>query len=69
MHAGPDPADGAPEPTPVVGAADATWSTPAGSAAASAPIDEHPEKKVGAAFGGGLLAAIVLKSLARRRHR
>jgi hypothetical protein len=62
------------EPTPVVGAADATWSQPAGSALldgapAGAPPDPHPEKLVGAAFAGGLVAAIFLKGLANRRHR
>jgi hypothetical protein len=61
----------APEPTPVVGASQATWSQPAGSAAAgsSGQVDEHPEKLVGAAFGGGLGVALFLKTLAKRRHR
>jgi hypothetical protein len=61
----------APEPTPVVGPSDATWTQPAGSAAtgASAPVDEHPEKLVGAAFAGGLGVALFLKTLAKRRHR
>jgi hypothetical protein len=63
-----------PEPTPVVGAADATWSRPAGSALldgapAGAPPDPHPEKLVGAAFAGGLVAALILKGLANRKHR
>jgi hypothetical protein len=64
-HAGPQP-----EPTPVVGASEATWQQPAGSAAAAGPVvDEHPEKQVGTAFAGGLVAALFLKRLAKRRHR
>jgi hypothetical protein len=62
------------EPTPTVGPADATFGRPAGSALldgapAGAPVDPHPEKLVGKAFAGGLVAALVLKSLAKRRHR
>jgi hypothetical protein len=69
--AGPEPT---PEPTPVVGASQATWGQPAGSAlldagAAGAPVDPHPEKQVGLAFAGGLGAAILLKILANRKHR
>jgi hypothetical protein len=57
------------EPTPTVGAGDATWSQPAGSALLDgAPVDPHPEKQVGKAFAGGLVAAIVLGRLAKRRH-
>lgn len=57
------------EPTPTVGAADATFSQPAGSALLDAqPVDPHPEKLVGAAFAGGLVTAVVLKVLAKRRH-
>jgi hypothetical protein len=64
-----------PEPTPVVGASEATWSHPPGSAApaggfAGEPaVDPHPEKKVGAAFAGGLVGAVFLKILANRKHR
>ncbi|HEU4973465.1 MAG TPA: hypothetical protein VFT50_00130 [Baekduia sp.] len=62
------------EPTPVVGPAEATADHPAGTArplhAAPAPIgEERPEVLVGAAFGGGLVAAILLRGLARRKHR
>lgn len=64
------------EPTPIVGTADATFGQPAGSAlldgapaGAPALVDPHPEKLVGQAFAGGLVAAIVLKTLAKRRHR
>ena len=68
--AGPEPT---PEPTPVVGATEATWTQPAGSArlegTAGAPVDPHPEKQVGIAFAGGLGAAIFLKILAKRKHR
>ena len=76
--AGPVPVEPEAEPTPVVGAADATAQQPAGSAAvggshaaAASPAqpDPHPEKVVGAAFGGGLVAALFLKSLAKRKHR
>jgi hypothetical protein len=68
------PTSAGPEPTPVVGAADATWQQPAGSALldggpAGAPVDPHPEKQVGLAFAGGLGAAILLKILANRKHR
>jgi hypothetical protein len=64
----------APEPTPVVGAGEASWGQPAGSALldgapAGAPADPNPEKKVGAAFAGGLGVAVFLKILARRKHR
>jgi hypothetical protein len=67
-------AEPAAQPTPVVGAGDATADRPAGTAhplhAAPAPIgEERPEVLVGAAFGGGIVAALVLKSLARRKQR
>jgi hypothetical protein len=65
----PEPATQA-EPTPTVGAAQATFGQPAGSALLDAqPVDPHPEKLVGAAFAGGLVAAVFLKGLAKRRHR
>jgi hypothetical protein len=69
--AAPDPEPAAPvQPTPTVGAAEATFSQPAGSALLDAqPVDPHPEKLVGAAFAGGLVAAVFLKGLAKRRHR
>jgi len=56
-----------PEPTPVIGAAEATPGHPPGTAPVAE--DPHPEKKVGKAFAGGLGAAIVLKMLAKRRQR
>jgi hypothetical protein len=65
----PDPA---PEPTPTVGTAEASFGAPAGSAAfggTTAAVDPHPEKLVGAAFAGGLVGALFLKALAKRRHR
>ncbi|HEY4093967.1 MAG TPA: hypothetical protein VGM33_00555 [Baekduia sp.] len=71
-----EPAAPGAEPTPTVGAADATFGQPAGSAlldgapaGAPAYVDPNPEKLVGAAFAGGLVAAFVLKRLAKRRHR
>ena len=72
--AGPDPEPAAtpvePTPTPTVGAGEATFSQPAGSALLDAqPVDPHPEKLVGAAFAGGIVAAVFLKGLAKRRHR
>jgi hypothetical protein len=69
--AAPDPEPATPiEPTPTVGAAGATFGQPAGSALLDAqPVDPHPEKLVGAAFAGGLVAAVFLKGLAKRRHR
>ena len=77
---GPEPvesvpaADPTPQPTPTVGAAEATYGQPAGSALldgapAAAPVDPNPEKLVGAAFAGGLVGALFLKALAKRRHR
>ena len=68
------PTTAGPEPTPVVTAAQATYDQPAGTSAAggSSPlanlpvdVDEHPEILVGAAFAGGILAAMVLKRLGR----
>jgi hypothetical protein len=73
--AAPDPEPAAPavepvQPTPTVGAAEATFSQPAGSALLDAqPVEPHPEKLVGAAFAGGIVAAVFLKGLAKRRHR
>ncbi len=69
--AGPNPEPATPaEPTPTVGAAEATFGQPAGSALLDAqPVDPHPEKRVGAAFAGGIVAAVFLKGLARRKHR
>jgi hypothetical protein len=70
-EAGPAPASDTPaEPTPTVGATEATFSQPAGSALLDAqPADPHPEKLVGVAFAGGIVAAVFLKGLAKRRHR
>ena len=68
----PPAADPPTEPTPTVGAGDATFAQPAGSAllggAGSEAVDPNPEKLVGAAFAGGLVAALFLKGLARRKH-
>lgn len=59
----------APEPTPTVSAADASYSRPVGSAAPGAlspdAYADRPEVLVGAAFAGGMLAALILKRLAR----
>jgi hypothetical protein len=73
-EAGPDPtsefAAVPPEPTPTVGSGDATFHQPAGSALLGAgTVDPHPEKLVGAAFAGGLVTALFLKGLAKRKHR
>jgi hypothetical protein len=53
-----------------VGAEDATHGQPAGSALLGGPeaVDPHPERLVGAAFAGGLVTALFLKGLARRKH-
>jgi hypothetical protein len=67
------PATAGPEPTPVVGATEASRDHPPGTAAAGGlpgplanlPVEEHPEILVGAAFAGGLVAAIILKRLGR----
>lgn len=59
-----------PEPTPTISASDASSSRPAGSAAAPSALspqayDDRPEVLVGAAFAGGILAALILKRLGR----
>jgi hypothetical protein len=67
------PTTAGPEPTPVVGAGEATTDRPAGTAAnsglpgplANLPVEEHPEILVGAAFAGGIVAAFILKRLGR----
>jgi hypothetical protein len=69
----PPAADPPIEPTPTVGTGDATFAQPAGSAllggaGGDAVEDPNPEKLVGAAFAGGLVAALFLKGLARRKH-
>ena len=67
-HSPTDPV--APAPTPTVGADDATFHQPAGSALLGAgAVDPNPEKLVGAAFAGGLVTALLLKGLAKRKHR
>jgi hypothetical protein len=56
-----------------VGASDASFEQPPGTAAgsglpgplASLPVEEHPEILVGAAFAGGIVAAVILKRLGR----
>jgi hypothetical protein len=67
------PTTAGPEPTPTVGAAEATTAHPAGTALpagslpgplANLPVD-HPEILVGAAFAGGIVAAFILKRLGR----
>lgn len=64
--AAPPPSTG-PEPTPTVSHDEQTASHPPGSAMpeGGVPITERPEAKVGAAFAGGLLAALILKRLGR----
>jgi hypothetical protein len=70
------PTSAGPQPTPVVGPSDATFAQPAGTAApdggayratgAGGIEEERPEVLVGAAFAGGVLAAMVLKRILRR---
>jgi hypothetical protein len=68
------PTTAGPTPAPTVSATDATTARPAGSVAASTGGGEgtelpfgippdRPEILVGAAFAGGILAAIILKRL------
>jgi hypothetical protein len=66
----PPAADPPAEPAPTVGSGDATFQRPAGSVLLGGPqpVDPNPEKLVGAAFAGGLVAALFLKGVARRRH-
>lgn len=56
-----------PEPTPTVPASEASWSQPAGTAwdagEGGAGAAERPEVMVGAAFAGGLLAALIARKL------
>ena len=67
------PTTAGPQPTPVVGQGEASFEQPAGTVAggglpgplANLPVEEHPEILVGAAFAGGIVAAIVLKRLGR----
>jgi hypothetical protein len=67
------PTTAGPQPTPVVGASDASFQHPPGTAASSGlpgplanlPVEEHPEILVGAAFAGGIVAAVILKRLGR----
>jgi hypothetical protein len=75
--AGPEPAEAAAQapdaparPMPGAGPAQAPYGQPAGSALLGGPeaVDPHPERVVGAAFAGGVVAALFLKGLARRRH-
>jgi hypothetical protein len=68
----PPAADPPAEPTPTVGTEQASYAQPAGSAllgdGTAGAVDPHPEKLVGAAFAGGLVAALFLKGLAKRKH-
>jgi hypothetical protein len=67
------PTTAGPTPTPTVPAAEATTVQPAGSVAAPGGSEggelpfgippDRPEILVGAAFAGGVLAAIILKRL------
>ena len=54
------------EPTPTVGHDQQTASHPAGSAlpTGGVPVTERPEALVGAAFAGGLVAALILRKIA-----
>jgi hypothetical protein len=54
-------------PTDTVGHGQQTASHPAGSAMPEGgiPFTERPEALVGAAFAGGLIAALILKRLGR----
>ena len=55
------------QPTPTVGHGEQTKSHPPGSASpeGGVPVTERPEALVGAAFAGGLVAALILKRLGR----
>ena len=67
------PTTAGPQPTPVVGASDASTDQPPGTAAAGGlpgplanlPVEEHPEILVGAAFAGGIVAAFIRRRLRR----
>ncbi len=56
----------APDPTATVGSGEQTASPPPGSVLPEGgiPFAERPEALVGAAFAGGLVAALILKRLA-----
>ena len=53
------------DPTPTVSGGEQTASHPAGSAMPEGgiPTTERPEALVGAAFAGGLVAALILKKI------
>jgi hypothetical protein len=64
------PATAGPVPPSAVGSIRAGGERPANGGPlpgplANLPVDEHPEILVGAAFAGGLVAALVLKRLGR----
>jgi hypothetical protein len=68
------PTSAGPEPTPGMRPAGTEDARPSGVATnggplpgplANLPVDEHPEILVGAAFAGGLVAALVLKRFGR----
>jgi hypothetical protein len=56
-----------PGPTDTVGRGEQTHNHPPGSALPEGgiPVTERPEALVGAAFAGGLVAALILKRLGR----
>ena len=62
---GTPPSGGPAEPTATVGGGQQTSTRPAGSAMPEGgiPPQERPEVQVGAAFAGGLLAALILKKI------
>ncbi len=53
------------EPTDTVPPGESSWQQPAGTAVPSPAADDRPEAIVGAAFAGGLVAALILKRLGR----
>ena len=53
------------DPTDTVPPAAGTWEQPAGTPLSTPAEPEHPEALLGAAFAGGLVAALILKRLGR----
>ncbi len=66
IAAAPDPE---PAPDPAVASPPADWPPADWPPSATGTADDRPEVGVGAAFAGGIVAAWLLKRLARRKHR
>jgi hypothetical protein len=59
------PTNAGPAPTETIAPSASSWEQPAGTAVPSAASQSNPAPLVGAAFAGGLVAALILKRLGR----